>query len=95
MWSTRLIKINKYFLNEDIDRLVLFQIPETLNFCEMGEGHIGKIQVRKSGKIDFYVNDGKYLNISQSVCGTFLQVENTYIILLNKYIPIFVMIHNF
>ena len=56
------------------DRLVLFQIPETLNLAEMPEGHIGKLRIYESGKVEMVINDDKVFDVSLSVSGSFLQV---------------------
>ena len=56
------------------ERLVLFQLPENLQLYDLSEGKIGKIRIRKSGKIDMVINDEKLLNVSLSVSAPFLQV---------------------
>lgn len=61
------------------DRLVLFQIPETLNLTEMPEGHIGKLRIYESGKVEMVINDDKVFDVSLSVSGSFLQVYITII----------------
>ena len=63
------------------EKLVLIQLPENFEFQKLGEGHIGKIKVYKSGKIVMSVNNDNYLNVSLSVSGGFLQV--IYFITLN------------
>lgn len=55
------------------EKLVLIQLPENFEFQKLGEGHIGKIKVYKSGKIVMSVNNDNYLNVSLSVSGGFLQ----------------------
>lgn len=61
-------------LEQGIKKLILFQLPENLQLNELNEGKIGKVQIRKSGKIDMQFNDDKYLNVSLSVSAPFLQV---------------------
>ncbi len=57
------------------EKLVLLQIPENLKLDELGEGHIGKIKVYKSGKVVMCLNDQNHLNVTLSVSGSFLQVN--------------------
>lgn len=68
----------KFFV-DNRKKLLLFQIPETLQLNELEEGQIGKILIRKSGKIEFCVNNEKYFNVSLSVGGSFLQVGSIYL----------------
>lgn len=56
------------------EKLILIQLPENFELDKLGEGHIGKIKVYKSGKIVMCVNNDNYLNVSLSVSGAFLQV---------------------
>ncbi|CAF0882860.1 unnamed protein product [Brachionus calyciflorus] len=60
-------------LDKAIERLILFQLPENLQLNELNEGQIGKIRIRKSGKIEMSINDDKMLNVSLSVSAPFLQ----------------------
>jgi len=55
------------------EKLVVLQIPENLDLANLGEGHIGKIKVYKSGKILFFLNGDTSMNVSLSVSGSFLQ----------------------
>lgn len=55
------------------EKLVMFQLPENLELYKLGEGHIGKIKVYKSGKILLCLNDENYMNVTLSVSGAFLQ----------------------
>jgi hypothetical protein len=57
------------------DKFVLLQIPENLQLQELDEGHIGKLKIRKSGRIELCIDSEKYLNVSLSVSGGFLQVK--------------------
>lgn len=57
------------------ERLILFQLPENLQLNELSEGKIGKIRIRKSGKVEMVFNDDKYLNVCLSVSAPFLQVN--------------------
>ena len=50
-------------------------MPENLNLNELTEGHIGKIKVYKSGKVELCLNEDKCLNVNLSVAGSFLQVN--------------------
>ena len=59
---------------DDENKLILFQIPEHLSLHEMDEGHIGKLKVYKSGRVELVLNDEKYFDASLSVSGEFLQV---------------------
>lgn len=61
-------------IEESKKKLILFQLPENLQLNELSEGKIGKIRIRKSGKIDMQFNDDKYLNVFLSVSAPFLQV---------------------
>lgn len=61
--------------DESDEKLILLQMPENLNLNEMNEGHVGKIRVYKSGKIEFCLNQDKYMNVNLSVAGSFLQVR--------------------
>jgi hypothetical protein len=61
------------------EKLVLFQIPENLQLHSLPEGKIGKLRVRKSGRVEFYINDDKNLNVSLSVSGQFLQVKTQFL----------------
>ncbi|RNA36253.1 DNA-directed RNA polymerase III subunit RPC4 [Brachionus plicatilis] len=61
------------YLERSKEKLVLFQLPENLQLNELNEGKIGKIRIRKSGKIDMLFNDDKYLNVCLSVSAPFLQ----------------------
>lgn len=56
------------------EKLILFQIPEHLCLQDLEEGHIGKLRVRKSGRVELVFNDDKYFDVSMSVAGDFLQV---------------------
>ena len=56
------------------EKLILFQLPDNLKLQDLEEGHIGKIRIRKSGRIELCVDDKKYLNVGLSVSGSFLQV---------------------
>jgi hypothetical protein len=60
--------------NEQDEKLVLLQIPDNLNLNEMSEGRIGKLRFYRSGKMELCLNGDKYLNVSLSVAGPFLQV---------------------
>ena len=48
-------------------------MPDNLNLNEMSDGKIGKLRVYKSGRVELCLNDEKYLNVSLSVTGSFLQ----------------------
>lgn len=61
-------------LDKNMEKLILFQIPEKLQLNELNEGHMGKIRIRKSGRIEMVINEDKLLNISLSVSAPFLQV---------------------
>lgn len=65
------------------ERLVLFQLPENLQLNEINEGKIGKIRIRKSGKIEMLINEDKMLNVNLSVSAPFLQVNLNRIIFRN------------
>lgn len=75
------LKQNLYLYNRykiqlgERDKLLLFQIPETLNLNDLPEGHIGKLRFRKSGKVEMVINDNKCFDVTLSVCGPFLQVS--------------------
>ena len=56
------------------EKLILFQIPENLKLNDLNEGHVGKIKIYKSGKIEFCVDEEKRFKVSLSVAGSFLQV---------------------
>jgi hypothetical protein len=58
-----------------LEKLILFQLPENLQLQDLEEGHIGKLKIRKSGRIELCIDDKKYLNVSLSVSGQFLQVN--------------------
>ena len=60
--------------NEQEEKLVLLQMPDNLNLNEMNEGRIGKLRLYRSGKMELCLNGDKYLNVSLSVAGPFLQV---------------------
>ena len=61
-----------YFI---VEKLILFQLPENLQLQDLEEGHIGKIKIRRSGRIELCIDDKKYLNVALSVSGPFLQVN--------------------
>lgn len=71
-------------LNEERDKLLLFQIPETLGLGDLDEGQIGKLRIRKSGKIELCINDNIVLGVSLSVAGSFLQVYYHFILEINN-----------
>ena len=48
-------------------------MPDNLNLNEMSDGKIGKLRVYKLGRVELCLNDEKYLNVSLSVTGSFLQ----------------------
>ena len=61
--------------NEHEEKLVLMQMPENLNLNEMSEGRVGKLRFYRSGRVELCLNGEKYLNVSLSVAGPFLQVS--------------------
>ena len=69
----KLHDLNNFFLF--VEKLILFQIPENLKLNDLNEGHIGKIKIYKSGKIEFCVDEEKRFKVCLSVSGQFLQVK--------------------
>jgi hypothetical protein len=59
-------------------KLILFQIPEHLVLQDLEEGHIGKLRIRQSGRVELVLNDEKYFDVSLSVSADFLQVIYPY-----------------
>ena len=58
------------------EKLLLLQIPENLQLQELDdEGHIGKLRIRKSGRVELCIDNEKNFNVSLSVSGPFLQVS--------------------
>ena len=66
-------KLKETFEN-DKNNLILFQIPEHLSLHDLEEGHIGKLRIRKSGRVELVFNEDKKFDVSLSVSGDFLQV---------------------
>ncbi len=62
-----------FIKDEQNEKLILLQMPDNLNLNEMKDGKIGKLRVYKSGRVELCLNDEKYLNVSLSVSGSFLQ----------------------
>jgi hypothetical protein len=62
-----------FIKDEQNEKLILLQMPDNLNLNEMNDGKIGKLRVYKSGRVELCLNDEKYLNVSLSVSGSFLQ----------------------
>lgn len=62
-----------FIQDEQNEKLILLQMPDNLNLNEMNDGKIGKLRVYKSGRVELCLNDEKYLNVSLSVSGSFLQ----------------------
>ena len=70
--------LNELFeANESLaEKLLLLQIPENLQLQELDdEGHIGKLRIRKSGRVELCIDNEKNFNVSLSVSGPFLQVS--------------------
>ena len=70
--------LREIFNTTESNKLVLFQIPEHLSLHDLGEGHIGKLKIRQSGRVELVFNDEKRFDVSLSVSGDFLQVKLIY-----------------
>lgn len=61
----------------DDESLLLFQISEALQLHDIPQsGHIGKLRVHKSGRIDLCINDSMAFDVALSASGPFYQVRS-------------------
>ena len=62
----------------DDESLLLFQISEALQLHDIPQsGHIGKLRVHKSGRIDLCINDSIIFDVALSASGPFYQVSTS------------------
>ena len=60
----------------DDESLLLFQISEALQLHDIPQsGHIGKLRVHQSGRIDLCINDSIIFDVALSASGPFYQVS--------------------